>query len=81
MGEYTLNPMYTKLTIENNLIQNKIKIGTNKNKSNPKRTTRLAAEKANIGIRHYFKCLINTVSEMNEPFYLVKSWLLSNSLG
>ena len=53
LGEYTLNPMYTKLIIENNLIQNKTKIGTNKNKPNPKRTTRLAAEKANIAVRNY----------------------------
>ena len=53
MGEYTLNPLYTKLTIEDNLIQNKTKIGTNKNKPNPERTTRLAAEKANIAIRNY----------------------------
>ena len=53
LGEYTLNPMYTKLITENNLIQNKTKIGTNKNKPNPKRTTRLAAEKANIAIRNY----------------------------
>ena len=35
-GEYTLNPMYTKLIPENILIQNKTKIGTNKNKPNPK---------------------------------------------
>ena len=68
LGEYTLNPMYTKLITENNLIQNKTKIGTNKNKPNPKRTTRLAAEKANITIRNYFKFLINTVSSLNEPF-------------
>ena len=53
LGEYTLNPMYTKLITENNLIQNKTKTGTNKNKPNPKRTTRLAAEKANIAIRNY----------------------------
>jgi len=46
--------MYTKLILENNLIQNKTKIGTNKNKPNPKRTTRLAAEKVNIAIRNYF---------------------------
>ena len=52
LGEYTVNPMYTKLIIEN-LIQNKTKIGTNKNKSNPKRTARLAAEKANIAMRNY----------------------------
>jgi len=45
--------MYTKLTTENNLIQNKTKIGTNKNKPNPKRTIRLAAGKANIAIRNY----------------------------
>ena len=48
MGEYTLNPMFTKLITGNNIIQNKTKIGTNKNKRNPKRTTRLAAEKTNI---------------------------------
>ena len=53
LGEYTLNPMYTKLIIENNLIQNKTKIGTNKNKPNIKRTIRLAAEKANIAIRNH----------------------------
>ena len=53
MGEYTLNHMHTKLIIENNLIQNKTKKGTNKNKPNPKRTTRLAVEKANIAIRNY----------------------------
>ena len=29
LGENTLNPMHTKLIIENNLIQNKTKIGTN----------------------------------------------------
>ena len=52
LGEYTLNPMYTKLIIENNLIQNKTKIGINKNKPNIKRTIRLAAEKANIAIRN-----------------------------
>ena len=53
LGEYTLNPMYTKLIIKNNIIQNKTKIGMNKNKPNPKRTTRLAAEKAYIAIRNY----------------------------
>jgi len=53
LGQYTLNLMYTKLIIENNLIQNKTKIGTNKYKPNPKRTTRLAAEKANIAKRNY----------------------------
>ena len=52
-GEYTLNHMYTKLIIENNIIQNKTKIRTNKNTPNPKRTIRLAAEKANIAIRNY----------------------------
>ena len=54
LGGYTLNPVYTKLITENNLIQNKTKIETNTNKPNPKRTTRLAAEKANIAIRNYF---------------------------
>ena len=53
LGEYTLNPMYTKLIIENNLIQNKAKIGTIKNRPNPERTIRLAAEKANITIRNH----------------------------
>ena len=53
LGECTLNPMYTKLITENNLIQNKTKIGTNKNKPNPKRITRLATEKTNITIRNY----------------------------
>jgi len=37
----------------NNIIQNETKIGMNKNKPNPKRTTRLATEKANIAIRNY----------------------------
>ena len=53
LGEYTFKPMYTKLIIENNLIQNETKIGTNKNKPNPKRNIRLAAEKANIAIRNH----------------------------
>ena len=52
LGEYTLNPKYKKLIIETNLIQYKTKIGTNKNKPNPKRTISLAAEKANIEIRN-----------------------------
>ena len=36
LGEFTLNPMYTKLITENNLIQNKTKIGTNKTSPIPK---------------------------------------------
>ena len=45
--------LITKLIIENNLFQNKTKIGMNKNKPNIKRTIRLAAEKANVAIRNH----------------------------
>ena len=36
LGEYTLNPMYTRLVIEDILIQNKTKIETNKTSPIPK---------------------------------------------
>ena len=68
LGEYTLNPMYTKLITENNLIQNKTKIGTNKNKPNPRRTIKISCREGKYHNKKVFQFLINTVSSLNEPF-------------
>ena len=53
MGGIHTQNMYTKIIIENSVFQNKTKLGTNKDKPNPKRTIRIAAEKPNIAIRNY----------------------------